>query len=68
MFDQKCPCNSIGQRQNGVLNTRQDRVSNPKCNFSFFNFELVTQTWKGESLTIELQSWKKYCREVHEIK
>ena len=36
------------------LNSLQHRVSNSKCNFLFFNFELVTRKWNKKSLTFKL--------------
>ena len=48
-----CPSVGIGEGQNRVLNIRRYWASNLKCNFLFFNFELVTQTWKNINVTTE---------------
>ena len=38
------------------LNIFQLQVSNSRCNFLLFNFELVTRNWNEESLTFELET------------
>ena len=42
------------------FNTFQPQVSNSKCNFLFFDFELVTRKGNKNSLTLELVTRSEY--------